>query len=260
MADFELRLARTEQVHECNFRRCLVPSREGFVRCKRRAPFKKTTVDYIKPSGKWCQRREYEYMNGWIPAITVNVRCNNDGKLLTNGQDTKNISMYSIKYGAKAQGKHFNMSAILAKGYAYHEAHPNPAYVDSLREQQRLMIFRLLHTINREQELAAAIVMAYLMGWGDTHCSHNFATIFWSTFVSLLLKEVPELRSTVRKLRPPPSTAVPDKEDEESDEESDEDGERDVGGNVPWKTVQGRTRNRYSSIPLLPGLPLMHHQ
>jgi hypothetical protein len=227
LAEFELRLARTEQVHECSFRRCLVPSKDGFVRCKRRAPFEKSQVDYIRPSGKWCQRREFGYMNGWIPAITVNVRCNNDGKFLTNGEDTKNISMYSIKYGAKAQGKHYNMSAILAKGYAYHEAHPNPAYVDSLREQQRLMVFRLLHTINREQELAAPIVIAYLMNWGDTHCSHNYATIFWSTFVCLLLKKHPTLRISALKSKRHADAA---RAAEESDSESDVDEAEAVEG------------------------------
>jgi hypothetical protein len=201
VSKFELRLARTEQVHDCSFRRCLVPAKDGFVRCKRRAPFEKAAEDYVKSTGKWCQRREYEFMNGWVPGITVNVRCNNDGKFLTNGEDTKNISMYSIKYGTKAQGKHYNMSAVLAKGYAYNAAYPNPAYVDKLREQQRLMVFRLVHTINREQELAGPIVQSYLMNWGDTHCSHNYSTIFWTSFASFLLRMHPGLRQSAMKAR-----------------------------------------------------------
>jgi len=31
------------------------------------------------------------------------------------------------------------------------------------------MLFRLVNTVNHEQELAAPMVMSYLMGWGDTY-------------------------------------------------------------------------------------------
>lgn len=93
-------------------------------------------------------------MNGWIPAVSVNAQCNNDGKILTNGVDTKNITFYVSSYAGKKQGKNFNMSAVLADGYAYHEKHPKPEYLSNLREQQRLMLFRLVNAINREQELA----------------------------------------------------------------------------------------------------------
>jgi len=50
-----------------------------------------------------------------------------------------------------------------------------------------------MQTINREQELAAPMVMSYLMGWGDTYRSHHYTPIYWSSFVSSLLKVFPEL-------------------------------------------------------------------
>ncbi|KAG1739554.1 hypothetical protein EDB19DRAFT_1613475, partial [Suillus lakei] len=87
--------------------------------------------------------------------------------------------------------KHFNMSALLVKGYAYHSHHT--AYLDSLQDNQRLLLFRLIHTINQEQELAAPMVISYLMGWGDTYRSHHYSPVYWSSFISALLKDFPAL-------------------------------------------------------------------
>lgn len=108
----------------------------------------------------------YGYVNSWVPAILLNARCNNNGKFLTSGADTKNITFYVTSYAAKKQGKNYNVSAIMADGYAYHLEHPKPEYIDSIRDQQRLLLFHLIHSINREQELAGPMVISYLMGWG----------------------------------------------------------------------------------------------
>jgi hypothetical protein len=104
-------------------------------------------------------------MNGWIPGILVNGRCNNDRKLLTNGSDTKNITFYVMTYAAKKQHKTHNLSAIMADGYAYHLTHLDSKYIDNLRDTQRLLLFRLVHAINRQQELAAPMVISYMMGY-----------------------------------------------------------------------------------------------
>lgn len=194
---FELKLARMEQIHTCRIRRCLVQGRQGQYYCKRKAPFELSNVDEIDENGRWRQKRLYGYVNGYVPGILVNGRCNNDGKLLTNGADTKNITMYTTLYMAKKQGKNYNVSAVMAKGYAYHLDHlqdTGSTYVDDIRDAQRLLIFRLVHAINREQELSAPMVISYLMGWGDTYCSHHYSPVYWSSFISALLKEYPELR------------------------------------------------------------------
>jgi hypothetical protein len=192
--ELERRVARTMQVHTCEFRRCLVPDKNGQYRCKRRAPFELSEEDCIDEQGHWKSKRLFGFLNGWVPAITLNARCNNDGKLLTNGTDTKNVTFYVTIYQTKKQGKHYNMSALLAKGYAYHSHHT--AYLDSLRDNQRLLLFRLIHTINREQELAAPMVISYLMGWGDTYRSHHYSPVYWSSFVSALLKVFAALNCT----------------------------------------------------------------
>jgi hypothetical protein len=120
LANFELMLARSEQVHTCQIRRCLFLDKEGHYRCKRHAPFEVFEEDFVNENGKWGSKRSYEYINGWIPAILINVRCNNDGKLLTNGRDTRNVSFYTTLYSSKKQNRYENISAIMAKGYAYH--------------------------------------------------------------------------------------------------------------------------------------------
>ena len=192
-ADLERRVARSKQMHKCDTRRCLTTDKKGNYRCKRWAPFPLSEEDVVNSDGHWFPKRLYAYVNGWIPAITINLRCNNDGKLLTSGQDTKNIAYYVTNYAAKKQGKTYNLSAILAKGYAYHTQRPS-ANITGLREQQRLLLFRLVHTINREQELAAPMVMSYLMGWKDTYRSHHYVNIYWTSFVTVLLNSHPKLR------------------------------------------------------------------
>ncbi|KAM6492123.1 hypothetical protein JOM56_005399, partial [Amanita muscaria] len=182
-----------EQVHTCKVRRCLVTDKHGRLKCKRRAPFECASEDFVTESGRWGPKRLYAYINTWVPGILVNVRCNNDGKFLTNGGDTKNITYYVTSYAAKKQGKHHNLSAILADGFAFHLEHPRPEYQDDLRNNQRLLLFRLVHSINREQELSAPMVMSYLMGWGDVYRSHTYSIIFWSSFVGALLRLFPEL-------------------------------------------------------------------
>ncbi|KIL55634.1 hypothetical protein M378DRAFT_90614 [Amanita muscaria Koide BX008] len=114
LQQLELGLARAEQVHTCKIRRCLIPDKNGRLICKRKAPFNCAPDDFVTETGKWGPKRLYAYINGWVPGILINARCNNDGKLLTNGGDTRNITFYVTSYAAKKQGKHFNLSAILA--------------------------------------------------------------------------------------------------------------------------------------------------
>jgi hypothetical protein len=107
-------------------RRCLVPNERGEFVCKRRAPFECATQEFKTAEGRWGPKQLYGYMSGWIPGVLVNVRCNNDGKLLTNGRDTRNITACVTWYAAKNQSKSHNLSAIIADGFAFQETHPNP--------------------------------------------------------------------------------------------------------------------------------------
>jgi hypothetical protein len=195
LAQLEQQLAQSEQIHTCTISRCLVLDKKTqSYKCKRRAPFPCSTKAFVDENENWGSERHYGFVNGWIPSILVNMWCNNDGKLLTNGEDTKNIAMYVTKYASKNQGKSFQLSAVMADSYAYHLNHPRINVAD-LQDQQHLLLFCLVHAINREQELAAVMVMSYLMGWGDVYCSHHYSPVYWSSFIGALLKFFPELSS-----------------------------------------------------------------
>lgn len=188
---FERRLARAKQVHTCELRRCLVPNKHGHYRCKRRAPFEVSTEDSICETGRWKPKRLYAYLNGWNPGILLNGRCNNDAKFLSNGAETRGSSFYITGYATKKQNRQNNISAIMARGYAYHLDHSD--YLDDIRDYHRLMLFRLVHNINREQEVAAPMVCSHLAGLGEKYCSHKYSPIYWSSFVGVLLREFPGL-------------------------------------------------------------------
>lgn len=191
--DFELRFARSKQHHICQVGRCLVVNKHGDLRCKRRAPFPLANQDFIEEDGRWGCKRVYEFMNAWNPSIGVNVRGNNDLKLITNGSDTKNVSHYVATYSAKNQGRNYNLSAIVNRGYAFHQMR-DVDYGESLRDKQRRVLITLMSTCNREQELAGPMIISLLMGWGDKYCSHKFTPVFWTSFMNKLLVTFPSLK------------------------------------------------------------------
>ncbi|THH18968.1 hypothetical protein EW146_g2114 [Bondarzewia mesenterica] len=212
---WELRVARSKQVHTCQRGRCLIVDSKGHLRCKRGAPFSLNDADFIDDAGRWGPKREFAMVNGWMPAISINCRCNNDAKLLTNGGDTKNLTWYVTTYAAKKQNKHHNLSAVMAKAHAYHLDHTN--YTDSLCDDQRKMIFRVVQTINHQQELAAPMVISYLMGWDDTYKSHQYSTIFVSSILGAILHEFPNLKPKRRRTHGAIENVAPELSDDSID-------------------------------------------
>ncbi len=188
---FERRVVRAKQVHTCELRRCLRVDRNGKLVCKPRAPFEVTSDTYVEESGHWCQKRLCEYMNAWCPDLLICVCCNNDIKMLLNGKETINILYYVTGYSAKNQQRNHNISAVVAQNLAYHVEHLS--YLDSLKDQQHLLLFRIVNAINREQELAAPMVISFLMGWGDLYTLHRYAPVYWSSFTSKLIQQYPDL-------------------------------------------------------------------
>jgi hypothetical protein len=190
---FELRLARTEQVHTCRVKRCLIPDNKGVLVCKRKAPFQCAPEDFITESGDWGPKRLYGFTNGWCPGVLINARCNNDIKLLTNGDATKCITFYVTSYAAKKQNRDNNLSALIARTYSYHLDHPNADYVDAVQEQSRQLLFRMGNALNYEQILAGPMIASYLTRRGDVLRSHKYSTIYWSSFKGHLLRIFPSL-------------------------------------------------------------------
>ena len=130
-------------------------------------------------------------MNIFMPALAETIMANNDVQLLLNGRDTLNLLFYITNYATKKQARSHNLSALLASGLAYHFAHDD--YVEDVLERQRLLIFRSINSVNRYQELAGPMVMMYLMGREESMRSHQYAPLYWTSFVAHLYQNQPEL-------------------------------------------------------------------
>ncbi|THH07769.1 hypothetical protein EW146_g9213 [Bondarzewia mesenterica] len=78
----------------------------------------------------------------------------------------------------------------------------NTDYIADLRNRQRLLLIRATTILNREQEIAAPLVMSYLMSWDDRFQSHHYTPVFWSSFVRALETEFEELDERRHRNRP----------------------------------------------------------
>ena len=136
-------------------------------------------------------------MNGYNPGLLVGNRCNIDTKFNTNGEETKDAVWYCTSYASKDPEKSYNQSALLAKGYLYHQAHALQDEVDTstLREQNRMLVYRCFNALNQQNELSGPQVMSYLMGWGDVFRSHRFTPVYWSQVAQVLRQEYSGLRN-----------------------------------------------------------------
>ena len=187
----EWKLARAYQVHVCKTSTCLRRNREGHLVCKRHAPWPLVERTIVHASGVLDIRRTYRFLNGYSPAILVCLRCNNDIKFVIYGNETKNIGWYLTNYQSKDPSKTYNMSALLGSALMYHQTHLSR--FESLREQNRLLIYRCFNVLNKQVELSGPQVMSYLMNWGDCFASHQFVPVYWSQLANALKRVYPSL-------------------------------------------------------------------
>lgn len=199
----ERKLARAHQVHICKTSTCLRRNHEGKFVCKRRAPWPLIERTTVHASGVLDMRRSYQFLNGYSPAILVCLRCNNDIKAVIYGRDTKNIGRYLTNYQSKDPSKSYNMSALLGTALKYHQSHP-PRF-ESLRERNRLLIYRCFNVLNRQAELSGPQVISYLMKWGDHFSSHQYVSVYWCQLANALKQIYPNLeerdRSSINEIR-----------------------------------------------------------
>ncbi|KZO92296.1 hypothetical protein CALVIDRAFT_487772 [Calocera viscosa TUFC12733] len=192
----ETKVARTLQLHTCSTDTCLVDHGNGRQRCKRRAPFTLSNKTRVNESGDWCITRYHPFLNGWNPCIARAMRCNHDLKLLTNGEDTKDLAFYIANYAAKKQGRSYNMMGLLPSKLLYH--FQDNAHIGDIRNRNRLMLYRCFNVLNREQEKSASQCVMYLMGWGDVWQSHGYVPLYWNSVMGELYREFPEMSSDFR--------------------------------------------------------------
>ena len=161
--------------------------------CKRRVPWPLNEKTMVHASGVVDLHHTHPFLNGYLPAVLVCLRCNNDIKPVIYGKDTKNIGFYLTNYQNKDPSKTYNMSALLGSALVYHQKHL-PQF-QSLRDQNRLLIYRCFNVLNRQAELSGPQVISYLMNWGDHFTSHQYVPVYWNQVANVLGKVYPSLRS-----------------------------------------------------------------
>ena len=191
--EFEVRLARSQQVHACSRATCL-QVKKGVLTCKRRAPWPLSSKDFVDERGNWGPKRTNGYINNYCPLLLTSMRCNNDIKLNTNGADTKDVAFYITAYATKKQKKSHNLLALMANSLSYHLDNPR---FDDICEHNRLLVYRCINVINREAELSGPQVASYLMGYGDNFTSHYYSPMFSSQFFAAVRCMFPELGTHV---------------------------------------------------------------
>ncbi|KZT08428.1 uncharacterized protein LAESUDRAFT_649353, partial [Laetiporus sulphureus 93-53] len=144
-------------------------------------PWALPDVNWVDEARRWRRKRMFRCFNSWQLDISVAVCCNNDIKLLMNGRDTGNITFYETNYASKKQGRSYNMSALFANSPAF-QLEDN-LYLQDIRKHNQMMLFWCIHALNREQEVAALMVIMLLMGWEFVFSLHQYEIIYWSTFV-----------------------------------------------------------------------------
>ena len=138
--DMICRLVRSQQIHTCTHRACLIwDQRSSKWKCKRQAPFPLSDRVVVEENGDWFPQREYGFINNFLPNVLVYARCNHDVKLLTNGDATMKVAWYITKYATKCQQRNSNASALLSNGLAYH--FKDEKFVNDMRERTWLLLF-----------------------------------------------------------------------------------------------------------------------
>lgn len=119
----ERNLVGAHQVHVCKTSTCLQRNCHGDLECKQQAPWPLVEKTVVHTTGMLDQRRTYQFLNGYSPAVLISLRCNNDLKVVIFGVETKGIRGYLTNYQNKDPSKSYNLSALLGKALKYHQGH-----------------------------------------------------------------------------------------------------------------------------------------
>ena len=185
-------LMRSCQIHTCHANLCLCEDWNTCqIMCKCCTPWPLSEVTMVEGNRNWMLQWSYGYINNYNPQLLVFLWCNHDIKLLTNGEDTKNVCWYITKYAMKAQSKLANASALLAQRLAYHFV--EDSHTNGILDCNCKLVFRCLNVLNRDVEQSAPQVISYLMGWGDTFKSHHYVPLYWTSFLPKVTMHIPRV-------------------------------------------------------------------
>jgi hypothetical protein len=187
--DAEKKLVRSLQYHQCSLAACL-QIKKGRIICKRRAPFPKAVMDWVKENGEWGPRRLCAFLNSWNPTIIRTIRANHDIKLIV-GRDgqTATLTYYITNYATKKQQRSSNASALLAKCLAFIKKEERRQ--TDLNKLNKKLIQSCANCLSSEREFSAPEIMTYIMGWPDAYLSHHYVTIYWDAATNALKRTFP---------------------------------------------------------------------
>ena len=185
----EKKLVRALQYHQCSLAACLQMIK-GQMICKRRAPFPKAVMDWVKENGEWGPRRLCAFLNSWNPTIMRTIHANHDIKLIL-GRDgqTATLTYYFTNYATKKQQRSSNASALLAKRLAFIKKEERRQ--TDLNKLNKKLIQSCANCLSSDREFSAPEIMTYIMGWPDAYLSHHYVTIYWDSATSALKKTFP---------------------------------------------------------------------
>jgi hypothetical protein len=163
---------------------CLHRNRHGNLTCKRRVPWPLERETTVEPNGTIHLACQYGFLNGYNPGLLVGCRCNIDTKFNSNGEETKDGVWYCTGYALKDPERSYNQSALLAKGFLFHQKYQKE--VSSLCDQNQLLVYRCFNSLNQQNELSGPQVISYLMGWGDVFRSHRYVPVYWAQLAQIL--------------------------------------------------------------------------
>ena len=177
------------QYHQCSMAACLRVVKGQLV-CKRRAPFPRSTIDWVNKNGEWGPKRLCRFLNNWNPTIMRTIRANHDTKLILGGSvQTATLTYYITNYATKKQQRSSNASALLAKILAFIKKEERRQ--TDLNKINKKLIQSCANCLTHDREFSAPEIISNIMGWPDVYMSHHYVIIHWIEAVSALTRTFP---------------------------------------------------------------------
>jgi hypothetical protein len=140
-------------------------------------------------TGELCLRCLDGLVNNFNATIIQAMRCNMDIKFIGSGPAAKAILYYITDYITKSELKtnvaYAALEVAISKLGEY-----NPVE-DSLTIRAKRMLQKCAHAMVSHQEVPAQLVASYLMDYNDHYTSHSYKSLYWTSFESLLERELP---------------------------------------------------------------------
>lgn len=173
--------------------------------CRMRMPRKIENISFIDvDSGEIRLKRLHETINNFNEYIMSACRSNMDIKYIFSGSDAKALVYYITDYVTKSNLSFHDTFSLVLKAVQSLEKYKllNDSNM-SAEEKSRRLVLRCYNTLASQQELSAAQVASYLMGWSDHYTTHEFANIFvigienylQATLIETQIKQQRELNS-----------------------------------------------------------------